>query len=156
MQVDIVAQPTLRTASLRHIGPYNRIPEAFARLGAIAGAAGLIGPGTTMLAAYHDDPATTQEAELRSDAAVTVPAGTPIPNGLEELVIPGGRYARTIHIGSYDTLGDSWTRLRSDLLRSGHRLRDSASYEVYRNTPMTAKPEELVTELYVPLDGAGR
>jgi DNA gyrase inhibitor GyrI len=26
------------------------------------------------------------------------------------------------------------------------------SYEVYRNTPMNAKPHELVTDLYLPLE----
>jgi len=31
------------------------------------------------------------------------------------------------------------------------RIGDGVSFEVYRNTPMDAKPEDLVTELYVPL-----
>ena len=152
MDVEITNQPELRTASLRHVGAYSRISETFARLGAIAGPAGLFGPDALMLAVYHDDPETTPEADLRSDVALTLPAGRPVPSGLTELVIPAGRYARLRHTGPYDGLGAAWRRLRSEWLpRSGQRLGAGVSYEVYRNTPMNARPEELITDLYLPL-----
>src|SRR5690606_19808756 len=41
MHVEITHQPRLRVATVRHVGPYNRISEAFGRLGALAGPAGL-------------------------------------------------------------------------------------------------------------------
>jgi hypothetical protein len=37
MNVEIKALPALRVATLRHVGPYNRISEAFGRLGPLAG-----------------------------------------------------------------------------------------------------------------------
>lgn len=37
------------------------------------------------------------------------------------------------------------------LPRSRQRLGAGVSYEVYRNTPMNARPEELITDLYLPL-----
>jgi AraC family transcriptional regulator len=37
------------------------------------------------------------------------------------------------------------------LPRSGQRMRDGVSYEIYRNTPADVPKEELVTELYLPL-----
>jgi len=152
MNVEIVSQPKLRVATLRHIGPYNRISEAFARLGEVAGRAGLIGPGTMMLAIYHDDPETTPEADLKSDAALTLADGKRAPAGLAEMTIPAGQYARTTHRGPYEMLPDTWARLMGEWLpRSGQRVGDGVSYEVYRNTPMDTKPEELITEIYVPL-----
>jgi AraC family transcriptional regulator len=152
MEAEITTQPELRVAALRHVGPYNRISEAFGRLGGIAGRAGLMGPSTMMLAIYHDDPETTPEAELRSDAAVTLSATAPLPDGLTELRIPAGRYARATHKGPYEGLGDAWARLMGEWLpHSGHRVGDGVSFEVYRNNPMTAKPSELLTEMYVPL-----
>ena len=152
MNVEIVSQPELRAATLRHVGPYNRISEAFARLGEIAGRAGLIGPGTMMLAIYHDDPETTPEADLRSDAALTLAEGRRAPAGLTEMTIPAGQYARTTHRGPYEKLPDTWARLMGEWLpRSGQRVGDGVSYEVYRNTPMDTKPDELITEIYVPL-----
>ena len=152
MDVEITNRPELRAVAVRHVGPYNRISEAFGRLGAIAGQAGLVGPGTTMIAIYHDDPETTPEENLRSDAALVIPADARVPEGLTELTIPAGRYARATHVGPYDNLGDSWARLMGEWLpRSGQRVGDGVSYEVYRNNPMNAKPNELITDMYVPL-----
>ena len=152
MDVEITNRPELRAVAVRHVGPYSRISEAFGRLGAIAGRAGLLGPGTTMIAIYHDDPETTSEEKLRSDAAVVIPVDAKVPAGLTELTIPAGRYARATHAGPYDGLGDAWARLMGEWLpSSGHRVGDGVAYEVYRNNPTNTKPSELLTDMYVPL-----
>ena len=39
MNVEIKHMPALRVATVRHVGPYSRISEAFGRLGDIAGRA---------------------------------------------------------------------------------------------------------------------
>lgn len=152
MNVQIEARPELRVATVRHVGPYNRISSAFARLGEIAGASGLIGAASEMLAIYHDDPETTPEGELRSDAALVVRPDALLPESLGEQRLPAGPYARTVHVGPYEQLGDAWGRLMGEWLpSSGHRVGEGSSYEIYRNTPAEVPPEELVTELYVPL-----
>src|SRR5262245_62021946 len=67
MDVEIKDMPTLRVGTVHHVGPYNQIPQAFERLGQIAGAVGLLEqPGTMMVALYHDDPESTPVDELRS------------------------------------------------------------------------------------------
>ena len=153
MLIEIQNMPEMRVAAVRHIGPYSNISEAFARLGELAGRAGLIGePPPTMLAIYHDDPEATPPAELRSDAAIVVPEGRALPPELTELRIPAGRYAVGTHIGPYALLGDAWARLMGEwLVRSEHRVGNALSYEIYRNTPMTAAPSELRTDLYLPI-----
>lgn len=152
MNVAIQDLKELRVATLRHVGPYNRISEAFGRLGSVAGPAGLFVPPMTMLALYHDDPETTAEAELRSDAGVVVTADAAIPSALAEQRIPAGRYAVATHVGPYEQLGDAWSRLMGQWLpASGERLGDGVTFEIYRNTPMDTPKEELRTELYVPL-----
>jgi AraC family transcriptional regulator len=105
-----------------------------------------------MLAIYHDDPETTPPSELTSDAGIVVPPQAKLPPELGEREIPGGRYACTTHVGPYEQLGDVWTRFMGEWLpRSGQRMRDSASFEIYRNTPADVPKEKLVTELYIPL-----
>ncbi len=154
MNVDIQPMPEMRVAAISHLGPYNTIFEACQRLGAIAGPAGLLKhPGAAMVAIYHDDPDTTPQAELRSDAGIVVPADVAIPNELFEIRLPAGRYARTTHVGPYTLLGDAWARFMGRWLpESGHRVGTGTPYEIYRNTPMTAKPDELRTDLYLPID----
>ena len=37
------------------------------------------------------------------------------------------------------------------LPKSGHRVGNGSSYELYRNDPSSAAPGELLTELYLPI-----
>jgi AraC family transcriptional regulator len=153
MAVEIRDMPELRVATVRHIGPYNQIPQAFERLGAIAADAGLAPqPNTMMVAIYHDDPDSTPQDQLRSDAAITVPDGVTLPEGLVEQRLPAGRYASAVHVGPYERLGDAWARFMGEWLpASGHRVGEGSSYEIYRNNPRTTPKDQLVTEMYIPL-----
>jgi len=152
MKVEIVEQPQLHLASVRHVGSYMGIPAAFQRLNELVTKAKLSKPDTLLVGVYHDDPMTTPEEKLRSEAAITVPAKTKLPKGLTELVVTAGRYARTRHVGPYTGLGEVWIHLRNEWLkRSGEKLGTGTSYEIYRNTPMNAKPNELVTDVYLSL-----
>lgn len=153
MDATIETIPRMRVAAVRHIGPYNQISEAYARLGRIAGPAGLYAtPGIKMVGLYYDSPEATPTAELRSDAGLALPDGTPIPAGLSEVIIPAGRYAKSVHKGPYSGLPDAWAQLMGGWIpQHGHRVDGGVSFEVYPNSPMDTKPEDLLTEIYVPL-----
>lgn len=153
MHVEITSYPELRVATVHHVGPYNRIAEAFSRLGDVAGPAGLYAdPAATMVALYHDDPESTPPAQLRSDAGLVVSEHTALPAPLDETRIPAGRYARTVHRGPYSELGDVWARFMGEWLpASGHRVADGASYELYLNNPHEVPSSEYLTELRIPL-----
>ena len=78
------------------------------------------------------------------------PLATP---SLNERRIPAGQYARTVHVGPYEQLPSVWPRLMTEgLPATGHRLRAGPNFEIYRNTPDEVPTEELVTELYVPVE----
>ncbi len=152
MDVEVVKRPALRLASVRHVGSYMQIREAFGRLNDLVTTAGLGNRDTMLVGIYHDDPSVTPEEKLRSDAAITVPANAKLPSGLTELVIPAGRYAHATHVGPYTGLGDVYAYLRNAWMpSSGEKMGAGMSYEMYRNTPMTAKPHELVTDIYISL-----
>jgi AraC family transcriptional regulator len=155
MQVEIKAIPALRLATVRHIGPYNQIPLAFEQLGQLLGAvaANLRTAGSAMIAIYHDDPETVPLDQLRSDAAVSVPDDFALPDGLTEAPVSAGRFARTVHVGPYEQLGDTWARFMGEWLpASGHRVGSAPSYEIYLNDPRMTPKSELRTELYIPLE----
>lgn len=152
MKVEIVKMPELHLASVRHVGSYMRIPEAFQRLNDLVTASGLSNRDTLLVGVYHDDPSITPEEKLQSDAGITIPARTKLPHGLTELVIPAGRYAYTTHKGPYTGLSDVWNQLRTEWVpQKGETLGKGLSYEIYRNTPMNAEPHELVTDVYLSL-----
>lgn len=153
MDVQITETAPLRVAATTHVGPYDTIGEAFGRVGECAGRAGLFAhPGARMIAIYHDDPESTPADQLRSAAAVIVPDGVAIPDGLHELVLPGGAYARTTHVGPYSGLGAAWAEVMGQWLpRSGRSVRDGDCYEMHLNSPMDTPPDQLRTELFVAL-----
>ena len=150
--VTIEALPRMVVATVHHRGPYPTIFEAFGRLGAIAGPAGLFTSRSKMIALYHDDPEAVSPSELRSDAGITVDSRTKLPSALGRVVLPKGRYARTTHRGPYERLGDTWSRLMGAWLpASEHRVRKGPSFEIYRNDPETTKPNDRLTDVYVPI-----
>lgn len=154
MQVQIEDRPEIRVAALGHTGPYNTINTAFEQLAGIAGPAGLFAnPGASMIAIYYDDPESVPARQLRSAAGVTIAAGTALPDGLKELTLPAGRWACTLHRGSYSALGDAWQRFLGQWLpQSGHRLAGNECYERYLNNPGNTREADLETLLYAPLD----
>lgn len=154
MNVAITTFPELRVATVHHVGPYNRVAEAFTRLGEIAGPAGLYAdPAAAMVALYHDDPESTPAAQLQSDAGLIVSDHTALPPSLGETRIPAGRYARTVHRGPYNELGDVWARFLGEWLpASGHRLGGGASYELYLNNPHDIPSSDYLTELRIPIE----
>jgi AraC family transcriptional regulator len=151
MKVEVTDRPQLRIAAVRHVGSYMKVNEAFRRLHELAASANLLGPDTKLIGIYHDNPQTTPEDKLRADAGITLTTGARIPEGLNEVIIPGGPYAHIVHNGPYTGLGQSWGKLREWVSAEGHAYGEGFSYELYRNTPMNAEPQDLVTDLYMPL-----
>ena len=153
MQIELEQLPRLRLAAITHVGPYNQIGQAFEKLGAIAGRAGLFAhPGAMMLATYDDDPDGKPAEELRSHAGISIPENVPLPDGVEEHYIAGGTYARYSHIGPYEALGDVWSRFMGEALpASGHMIADGPALEIYRSDMRTTPKEKLRTDLLVPV-----
>jgi len=153
MEVVIREMPAMRVATVPHVGPYDQINDAFGKLDAIAGPAGLFErPEAAMVGIYYDDPQTTPPEALRSEAGLRVAEDVALPAGLESHRRPAGRYACTLHVGSYDQLGDVWARLLGEWLpTSGHRLRPGAGFELYLNDPTQVATPELRTEIYQPI-----
>jgi AraC family transcriptional regulator len=87
-----------------------------------------------------------------AEAALAVPEQAQLPKELGERRLAGGRYACTTHVGPYEALGDVWARFMGEWLpSSGQRMRDTVSYEIYRNTPADVPRDKLGTDLYIPL-----
>lgn len=155
MDVKTDTLPGLRLATVRHLGPYQQIGRAFGRLDEIVRGAGL--PHRELVGVYYDDPSTTPEDQLRSDAGVIVDDGVVLPPGLEEQRVPAGRYAIAEHAGSYAGLPAAWGEFkRAIAIQTGQATPRGYTFELYRNTPMDVPVSELRTALYMSLADAGR
>ncbi len=151
MDVTITQQAEVRVGTVRHIGPYQHIAQAFERLGKLMAGAKRP-PRPQLLALYYDDPEVTAADRLRSDAALSFPAGTDVPAGLIERRVPAGKYATTMHVGAYDGLPKAWAALKQEVAARGLRATGAVSYELYLNDPMSVPSSELRTELFIPVE----
>jgi len=135
--VEIKDLPEFTAAYARHIGAYNTINEAFARLGRWAGPRGFYAlSGVKSLAVYHDSPETTPEASLRSSACITVPAGTEVSGEINLMTIPGGKFAVARFEIKPDQFGEAWDALMGQWFpTSGYQPDDRMCYEVYLAEP---------------------
>jgi AraC family transcriptional regulator len=152
MKVKIESKESIRVAFMRHVGPYDHVGATWDKLLPRLGKEGLLGGGALILGLCHDDPEVTPPAKIRYDACVTVDE-TFVPEGdIGVQVIPGGEYAVTTHFGPYQKLGETYTKLLGQWLpRSGRELRSTPCFEVYLNDPQSTEPEDLLTDIYAPL-----
>jgi AraC family transcriptional regulator len=144
--------PAIRVAALAHRGDYNQIATTFEQLAAIAASMKLFGPSTRSFAIYYDNPSATPRDALRSDACLTVAEGWSPSGRLELREIRGGRYAVTLHVGPYAELAHAYKWLYGSwLAQSGEELADAAIVEEYLNDARTVPPNDLRTEIWLPL-----
>jgi AraC family transcriptional regulator len=142
----------VRVAFVRHVGPYRECGAAWEKLCKFAAQQGWFSPDILRIGISHDEPEVTEPNKLRYDACLTVNDQFKATGEIGVQEIPGGQYAIVTHRGPYDTLEETYRRLfREWVPTSGRELRSFPCFEVYRNDPSTARPEDLVTDIYVPL-----
>ncbi len=150
--IEIVDAPARRLLSMPHRGPYAGIGATFGRLADQLAETGLRGQAGELVAIYLDDPEATPPGALRAHAGVTVSEKAPCPPGLHEVRAPGGRCAKLRVTGPHVLLADAHRRIL-DAVGAAEDMEpaDAPVFEVYRNTPRNAAPEDLVTDILVPL-----
>ncbi len=143
----------MRVAFVRHIGPYDECGKAWDKLTTELGRRGLLCADTKYIGLCYDDPEVTPAEKVRYDACVTVPEDFMPENDIGVQTIAGGEYVLVTHFGPYNRLGETYARLFGEWLpRSGRHLRSAPCLEVYLNDPEGTDPEDLVTDIYVPLE----
>ena len=95
----------------------------------------------------------TEIDKCRFLIGVTVPYSMEIPKGFGTLNIRAGLYSVFNIKGNYQELNKIYRNIYLDWLpNSKYRLREQMTFELYANTPDKASMEELVTEIYLPIE----
>jgi AraC family transcriptional regulator len=152
MKVEIRNIERMRVAFVRHVGPYDQVGEAWDRLCTYLGKAGDLGAGSQFAGICYDDPDVTSPDKIRYDACVAVDENFEPEGDITVQTIGGGEYAVTTHFGPYDQLGQTYTKLFGQwLLHSDRELRSEPCIEFYLNDPDSTEPEDLLTDICLPL-----
>lgn len=150
--VDIITFPTRPLMAIAHQGPYTEISRAFEKLAAVFASRDLFGQVVHMVAVYYDDPSVSDPQALRSHAAFQVKGPLTAAPPLDALTLPAGRHAVLHFKGPYVGLPAAYDQLYGTWLpASGEVPSDHPSFEIYLNSPLDTAPEDLLTEICVPL-----
>jgi len=152
MDVSVRKFEEMTVAFVRHVGPYKKVGSAWEKLCSDRQVVRTMGPDILTLGICYDDPEVTDEGKIRYDACVTVDYSFVSADGIGRQNIKGGEYAVAVHKGSFDTIGDAYKYIYSEWLPgSGREVENGPSIEVYLKNPDRVPPEEMETEIRLPL-----
>ena len=101
---------------------------------------------------YHSDPKVTQADKLQADVCLTLPFKMEPKGEIGAKEIAGGKYAAFLYQGTYDKLGEVYDTIFGKYIPDGgYQLDERPVFEMYLNDPECTKPEDLQTEIYVPI-----
>ncbi len=100
-----------------------------------------------------DSPDITAAKNIRYDACITVDDSVKPDGEYGIQIIKGGRYAVFIHYGPYQKLEDTYNQIILNWLPdTNYELMDAPAFEHYLNSEcFDLAPEELITEIYIPI-----
>jgi AraC family transcriptional regulator len=154
--VDVRFVSTIQLAGIAHRGPYMQIGKAFEVSYTRMAAQGLARPDMRWIGVYYDDPFAVPESQLQSRAGLSLPPDAVAKPPLEPFTLGGGWCAVLRHQGPYATMRSAYQWLFGHwLVQSGHEAADSPVFEDYLNNPRDTPPDQLLSDIYLPLvDGA--
>ncbi len=153
MQPEIIEREETEVIYVRRLGAYASAAEqAWQELCAFAIPRQLISKNAENIGISYDDPATTASNKLRYDACISISKIIKVEGEIGQQKIAGGRYAVFLHSGPYEKLEGVYKDIYSQWLpQSGCNLADAPCFEKYLNSPENVSPEELKTEIHIPL-----
>lgn len=105
------------------------------------------------LCIYYDDPKVTAPEKLRTDVCMVLPLSVEPKGEVGARQIPAGRYATFLYKGAYEHLGMVYDTIYAQKIpQLGYTFRDEPSYERYLNDPCNTLPEDLLTEICIPIE----
>lgn len=148
---DFEIRPTTQqhTAAIKMTRPLSQIGpamgEAFPKIYHAVISAGME-PAGMPLARYYD----FGEEETTFECAIPVPSEFTPAGEVEASSVGGGEAAFGLHVGPYETIGQTWGAIMAWVTEQG-RAPAGPTWEIYIDDPQETAPDQLKTELYIPL-----
>ncbi len=131
------------TRPVSGIGP--AMAEAFPKIYHAVVSAG-VEPAGMPLAVYFE----MGPEETTFECAIPVPGLFTASGDVQPSSVGGGEAAFTVHVGPYDTIGQTWEALMGWLAAQG-KTAAGHGWESYVDEPGQVPDAELRTELYIPV-----
>ncbi len=154
-EVTLVDVPTRLVLGMQTKGRYADTPAVIGEIVRYGMANGAQLAGMPISLMHEGSGEAAMEADLEGTAVIDVafPIAKPVPSGerVKCYELPGGRMAKVVHKGPYNACGPAYSALFEWLAKHGLRV-TGLPREVSLNDPRKVEPEELITEIYAPVD----
>lgn len=151
-ETKVTRMAQLDVAFIRHVGPYESVPDALWRKLAEWARAKRLPVELIFLGIAHDAPGITAPEKLRFDAAIVVQESFSPDGTIGHQVLGPADFAITTHVGHYRTLPQVYRTIVQRVGRlKGYRLGGLPSIELYRTTRVDANHEMNHTDIYLPV-----
>lgn len=163
VNVQIKTMEPVLVAALRYVGPYEACGPAWERLCGLLYPSGLCDGDSVAYGVSYDDPDTTPAEKCRLDVCLALRKGVDVKTPdlahllqttelFTQNIGNGGEYACVLIKGPYSLLHPAYRSLFGEWLpQSGREPGNSMGFEAYYNDPAQTPPEELLSEIFIPL-----
>ncbi len=154
MTPEIIRVEDIKVICAREIGGYSEsASKAWGRIMRFAYSNKFMNENVRRIGISHDDPDVTDAEHIRYDACVDIDVDISTEDNLKKQTILGGSYAKFLHKGAYENFKDTYAYIFNEWLPESHyKLQDKPCFEIYLNRdPRKTKPENLKTEVYIPI-----
>lgn len=153
-EITLIEVPSQQVVGIQKTGTYLLIPELLMKLYEFILEKNLTIAGMPTFLCHETSPECVKEANEKGTADVEVVwpvSGTVHGSGaIRVYELPGGRMVRAVHHGPYETCESTYLAVFSWI--ESHHLRVAGPIrEMYPNDPREVKPEEILTEILVPV-----
>jgi effector-binding domain-containing protein len=153
-EIALIQVPPQQVVGIKKTGTYQLIPELLMKIYEFTIEKKIAIAGMPTFLCHETSPDAVREANEKGTAIVEVAwpvSGKAKGSGeINVYELPGGKMARTVHRGPYDTCEPTYLRLFS-WIADNHLKITGPIREIYPNDPRQVKPEEIITEILVPV-----
>lgn len=149
MTIQTRTVPAMRLAGVRHEGPCPEIGPAFGTLQQILAS----GPYWDRSGAWYGvyPAAITDPMDATNVSFAACVLDGDLVEGLEWVDLPEATCFVYTHAGPYEGLPQAWRAAYDALAAAGHAAKPGAALEAYLNDPGDTAPEDLRTEILIPV-----
>jgi AraC family transcriptional regulator len=153
-EITIVDVPSQKVLGITKTGSYQLIPELLMKVIGYTNSEKIAIAGPPVFLCHETSPESVKEANEKGTAVVEVawPISGPANRSgeIRAYELRGGKMVRTIHKGPYEACEPTYLRLFSWIADKGLTI-NGPIREVYQNDPCQVKPEDIITEILVPI-----
>lgn len=153
--ISVEQRPSKQLIYIRLTGPYDSLDYCgtWGKLYQYIAELNIPFNQTEHIAIYPDDPKVTAPEKLRSELCLAVPQPVAPKGEIGVKELQDGKYAVFRYKGPYTNMAAVYDTIYAHWIpEKAFKLRDAYVYECYLNNPSDTAPEQLLTEICVPVE----